>query len=563
MKNFDIIEMMFKTIFSLFFLGVITAAFFNVPFTSWAVKLQALPAALAFSDAFGEGGLSLLKCTALVLLLAITLLFGRFYCEAMCPLGIVQSLLDRILRRKKAVRRVCTRLPVSRVQCYVRWGIVALVALLCAAGLWPIAWMLDPYAIYGRMISLTFPFALIGAVVLVLVICGKSRIWCNWVCPVGTIFSALAHLSLFRNKVGAGCAGCRACFPASAKSDVNGACKQDSALATRRESIKAVALLAAAEKFGDGGFAEIVPPLSPSRSVSVMPPGAGDRRDFTRKCVSCHICVSNCPEKVLRPSMSLKSFGQPEMDFRNGYCLLACTRCSNVCPSGALMPLQAEMRPNVRMGVALYDRKSCVRTVNGDKCDACVRKCPVKAIALVDEYPVVDELKCVGCGACEHVCPARPVPAITVKGYDMQRMVLPMSEADLLLEMKRQIALGHSLTVAHRGVISEISDGRGIAPAMAMLDAGKLKDALVVDKIVGRAAAAIFIAGGAKKVYATVMSAAAKELLARNGVETAADEVVESIINREKTGVCPMEGAIDALQDVKEMVETLRKAMKR
>ena len=73
----------------------------------------------------------------------------------------------------------------------------------------------------------------------------------------------------------------------------------------------------------------------------------------------------------------------------------------------------------------------------------------------------------------------------------------------------------------------------------------------------------IFIAGGAKKVYATVMSAAAKELLARNGVETAADEVVESIINREKTGVCPMEDAIDALQDVKEMVETLRKAMKR
>ena len=138
-----------------------------------------------------------------------------------------------------------------------------------------------------------------------------------------------------------------------------------------------------------------------------------------------------------------------------------------------------------------------------------------------------------------------------------------MSEADLLLEMKRQIALGHSLAVAHRGVISEISDGRGIAPAMAMLDAGKLKGALVVDKIVGRAAAAIFVAGGAKKVYATVMSASAKELLSKNGVEAAADEVVESIINREKTGVCPMEGAIDALQDVKEMVETLRKAMKR
>jgi ferredoxin len=211
----------------------------------------------------------------------------------------------------------------------------------------------------------------------------------------------------------------------------------------------------------------------------------------------------------------------------------------------------------------VYDRKACVRTVNGDKCDACMRKCPMKAIADVDGHPVVDELKCVGCGACEHVCPARPVPAISVKGYDMQRMVLPMSEADLLLEMKRQISMGHSLVVAHRGVISDISDGRGIAPAMAMLDSGKLKDAFVVDKIVGRAAAAIFAVGGAKKVYAAVMGKAARELLEKSGVEAGADEVVESIINREKTGVCPMECAIDGLQDAKEMVETLRKAMKR
>jgi ferredoxin len=187
----------------------------------------------------------------------------------------------------------------------------------------------------------------------------------------------------------------------------------------------------------------------------------------------------------------------------------------------------------------------------------------VKAIALVGGYPVVDELKCVGCGACEHVCPARPVPAVFVKGYDMQRMVLPMSEADLLLEMKRQISSGHSLVVARRGVICDICDDRGIAPAMAMLDAGKLKDAFVVDKIVGRAAAAIFIAGGVKKVYASVMSAAAKELLAKCGVEAAADEVAGTIVNRDKTGMCPMESAVRDLQDVKEMVETLRKAMKR
>jgi ferredoxin len=445
----------------------------------------------------------------------------------------------------------------------VRWSVLAAVALLCAAGLWPLAWLLDPYAVYGRMLALTFPFALIGLAVLVLAACGRARVWCNWVCPAGTLFSLLARFSLVKNRVGAGCAGCRACFAAGS---AEGCAKADAdarGLATRRDSIKGFAVLAAAEKLTDGGFAEVTAPGVPERTASVLPPGSGKRGDFMRKCVSCHLCVANCPEKVLRPSMSLKSFGQPEMDFRNGYCLISCTRCSNVCPSGALMPLQSEMRPNVRMGTAVCDHKICVRSVKGDKCTACARKCPVKAITLVGGFPTVDELKCVGCGACEHVCPARPAPAIYVKGGDMQRMVLPMSESDLLLEMKSLIAAGRSIAVARDGVICATSDERGIVPAMKMLDSGRLKGALVVNKIVGRAAAAIFIAGGTKKVYAAVMSRAAKELLKSKGVAAQADETVETVINRAKTGPCPMESAVEGLNDVETMVETLRKAIRK
>jgi hypothetical protein len=155
------------------------------------------------------------------------------------------------------------------------------------------------------------------------------------------------------------------------------------------------------------------------------------------------------------------------------------------------------------------------------------------------------------------------MPAVFVKGYDMQRMVLPMSETDLLLEMKRLLGEGRSIVVARGGVISGTSDKRGIVPALEMLDAGKLNDALVVDKIVGRAAAAIFGAGGVKKVYASVMSGGAKELLEKNGVEAGADKTAETIINRDKTGICPMESAVKDLQDVGKMVETLRKAIKK
>lgn len=525
--------------------------------------MQAVPAALSFADAVGDGGFSVLKCTAFVVLVVLTLLFGRFYCKTMCPLGVVQSFVDFLFRRKKSVRRVCTRLPESPARRIVRWSVLAVAASLCLAGFWSIAWLLDPYAIYARMLALTFPFALIGAAVLLLAACGKARWWCNWICPAGTLFDLVSRLAVFKDKVGPGCGNCRACFASGAGESENAKPCAGEALATRRESLKGFAVLAAAEKIYDGGFADVTPPGSPKRPLSVLPPGSGKRTDFMRKCVSCHLCVANCPEKILRPSMSLKSFGQPEMDFRNGYCLVSCTRCTDVCPSGALMPLQSEMRPNVRMGLAVCDHASCVRSVNGDKCNACERKCPVKAIAIVGGYPVVDELRCIGCGACEHVCPARPMPAIYVKGYDMQRMVLPMSEADLLLEMKKLVAAGRSIAVARDGVICGTSDERGIAPAMAMLDAGKLKDAFVVDKIVGRAAAAIFAVGGVKKVYATVMSRGAMEFLKAKGIDAAADETVENIVNRAKTGTCPMESAVEKMQDAEKMVETLRKALKK
>ena len=54
-----------------------------------------------------------------------TLLLGRFFCEVICPLGIVQSLVNWICHPKTHVRRVCSRLPETKAQRIVRWSIVA------------------------------------------------------------------------------------------------------------------------------------------------------------------------------------------------------------------------------------------------------------------------------------------------------------------------------------------------------------------------------------------------------------------------------------------------------
>ena len=277
------------------------------------------------------------------------------------------------------------------------------------------------------------------------------------------------------------------------------------------------------------------------------------------KCVACGLCITNCKGNCLSASTNLKRFGQPEMDFRRGYCLLGCNySCGHVCPTGAINWIPRLARKNVHMGHAIWKKDICIRTTDGVECTACSRKCPVGAIHIVEGFPVVDKAVCIGCGACEHVCPARPMPAIFVKGFERQRLVWPIDEGGLLAEMKTLVMSGVSCVAAKDGVIVAQEKGRGIMPIMKLLSDGKLAHALVVDKVVGRAAAAICIVGKAKKVHAMMMSADAASLLKAHGVEASADKTVPKILNRDLTDGCPMEQTVEGLDDPAEMVKALK-----
>ena len=525
-----------------FFVRVVVLAMVFAAFAGWPVCWVSL----------GAQGL---LCGALV-----TLLLGRFFCDAMCPLGIVQSFVNWIVHPKTHVRRVCTRLPETKAQRIVRWSIVAVCVALVTCGFTGPAMMIVPISIFGKVVTLWWPGVAVFAVVVVLAAIRDGRWWCNWVCPFGTVFNLVAKISPCKNKVGKGCGNCRRCFAESkAKVEVEQRTVCDSDV-TRRETLKGVAVLAVAEKLSDGGYAEVSLPGVPERGTPVLPPGAGDRGTFYRKCVSCQLCVANCPGKCLVQSSDLRTFGQPVMDFRRGYCLDTCTRCGEICPERAITKLQVVQRPNVHVGEAVWTKDRCIRTTEGEQCTACVRKCPVKAIHLVQGFPVVDRQKCIGCGACEHVCPARPLPAIHVKGYERQRTVTPIAEADLVREMRSRIDAGESVVAARGGVILAVERGRGLAPLLKLLDAGKLFDAVVMDKVVGRAAAAICVEGGAAKVYATLADKGAVELLERRGIPFVAEKTVDMILNRGKTGNCPMEDAVSGLEDPKRMVEAVRAA---
>lgn len=186
------------------------------------------------------------------------------------------------------------------------------------------------------------------------------------------------------------------------------------------------------DKKRDGGFAEVLPKKAPNRKTPITPFGSESVEKFYKHCTACQLCVTVCPNNVLRPSSRLEHLMQPEMSFEKGYCRPECVKCSEVCPAGAILKITPEEKTEWKVGTAGVDYDLCVVNRDGVSCGNCARHCPVGAIRMVrknpnDEksprIPSVNEEKCIGCGACENLCPSRPISAITVNGYSVHHNV--------------------------------------------------------------------------------------------------------------------------------------------
>ncbi len=123
---------------------------------------------------------------------------------------------------------------------------------------------------------------------------------------------------------------------------------------------------------------------------------------------------------------------QPEVSYERGYCRPECTRCSEVCPTGAIRLLDRAEKSATQIGHAVWLRENCVVLTDGVNCGNCARHCPTGAITMIlsedgiwdsPEIPMVDTERCIGCGACENLCPARPYSAIYVEGHPVHRKV--------------------------------------------------------------------------------------------------------------------------------------------
>lgn len=191
------------------------------------------------------------------------------------------------------------------------------------------------------------------------------------------------------------------------------------------------AAMGQAKKKLDGGLAKLEEKKLPQRTTPVTPPGSLSIRNLTHHCTACQLCVAECPNDILRPSTSPDHFMQPVMDFDRGFCRSECTRCSEVCPTGAIKAITTAEKVSTHIGHAVYSKTNCVAITDGVNCGNCARHCPTGAITMIDydkpdgsfaRIPSVNESICIGCGACEYVCPARPRSAIYVEGHEVHRI---------------------------------------------------------------------------------------------------------------------------------------------
>ena len=366
--------------------------------------------------------------------------------------------------------------------------------MLCNNVLGYVAERADSYAFYTVDVWLkSLPVLIIAVVTLVVlaVLAWRGgRTYCNTVCPVGTLLSLQARFSWLKVRFDVDkCKNCSLCSknckaacidykthtvdysrcvvcgnciesckfgalgltpsPSPRERGEDAADKsadKSSPLSrrggggevSRRSFLLATAMAATAamaqkkEKLMDGGLAELEDRVAPERQTPLTPPGSLSFQHFAQHCTGCQLCVSECPNGVLRPSTDLMHLMLPVMSYERGYCRPECTRCSTVCPAGAIKPIDEPEKTAIHIGHAVWVKKNCVPLTDGVECGNCARHCPTGAIEMVmlnedDEespmVPAINESACIGCGACEYVCPSRPFSAIIVEGNEVHQNI--------------------------------------------------------------------------------------------------------------------------------------------
>ncbi len=482
-------------------------------YTNKILFLQFVPSVLKFVAIFS------LSAFGFAFILLLTVFFGRVYCSSICPLGVFQDIVNWISGRIK--RKKKRRFDFLKEQKILRMALLLLPVLVFLFGSALAINLLDPYSLYGRFagnffrpvligtnnlaayvfemfrLYIVYPYSLktfnlipfiITAVFFVFVVVmawEKGRLYCNTVCPVGTLLGYISKYSLFQIVINheeclscgicakeckascidsenktvdmSRCVACFDCIPSCPTEGMtysysygkhrltNRTIEPPVLDSSKRNFITKTSLYLLSLSSIAAQVKKKIVVTKPStkpifRKNAVSPPGSLSLVRFNSKCTACHLCVSSCPTQVLQPSYLEYGFLgilQPRLDNLAGFCNFECKICCDVCPTGAILPFDLEKKKLIQIGKAKFIKDNCIVQTQKTDCGACSEHCPTKAVHMIpfEGILVIPEMRddyCIGCGACEFACPTKPYKAIYVEGNSLHQL------AKKNVELKKQ-----------------------------------------------------------------------------------------------------------------------------
>ncbi|GHS97445.1 ferredoxin [Bacteroidia bacterium] len=449
---------------------------------------QFIPAALA-----GTIGI-------VIIFVLLTLLFGRIYCSVICPMGILQDIISWFTRRGKKKNKKKRWYHYSKPYNIVRYSLLAICVVFLIFGISTPLLLLDPYSNFGRIAvnifrpivvegnnllnwvalqlnnysfyqvtihtitTASFVIALIALLIAGILSLLRGRLFCNTICPVGSLLGLISKFSLFRITIDESkCTKCGLCEKACKSECINSKestvdlsrcvtcfncldrCNKQKAINYRLVSYKPViagltrnpkttvnhsrrSFIATSTAIA--ATAPLIPAwaqgnenIDVTKLTPITPPGSKSLKHFKEKCTACHLCITHCPMQVLKPAgftFGLEYAFKPHLDYTvEHYCNYECVICSQICPNHAIEPLDKDTKKVTQIGIAQFERDRCVVYTDHTSCGACSEHCPSKAIQMDDfgdglTIPNVHAELCIGCGGCESICPVRPVKAINI-----------------------------------------------------------------------------------------------------------------------------------------------------
>jgi len=465
------IRIVFSTLVFIFFVLVFVDFKSLIPsnYINTLMFLQFVPSVLKFYD------LKTLVAGGFLVVILLTFVTGRTYCSFLCPLGIGQDFNSRIGGRlKKKFRRYGFKKPFT----ILRYTILAVTLVVTLVWGVYIITLLDPYSIYGRIMTYfakpviiiinNFLAGILGKfdiytlsnvpvkgfplivysipAVFFLVVGGlsltKGRLYCNMICPVGTFLGLISKISLFRIKFNeSACTRCGRCAMRCKSScidflkpdvDVTRCVScfncihtcQDNAISYGIVSFKKKAHVTDESRrkviVGTLFLLFGISRVANSQNKTAPKP----KKDSTvKENKTCPVCPPG---------------GVGIVDF-NKDCI-ACSLCINICPNGVLQPAYKQYGiAGIMQPVMDYHKSFC--TYN---CTKCTEICPTNAL-----HPLLLEAKkltqlgkakfikdnCIvktektACGACSESCPTKAVHMIPYEG----NLVIPEVTEDICI----------------------------------------------------------------------------------------------------------------------------------